>query len=510
MAAYSDFRAKLEQRIRALGVSPEGEAWLEKALYPPGDQTSVSIPDSTWVPRMRIDSRPLTTISAHTTLPSGAAWDCLILAPPGDVTAAVIMTAPAGTNWSSTTAPANRSVRILSNLPSSLGSGVIKTYECGVRVAAGTSTANQRTSVSSPMRVQKFRSTYRGITLHNTSSSLYNGGTLLAAQFAPGDCDEHLGFATRDAVLRFFVEKVFDVPLTDDAITQMCPGAVATEARNGTFLPLRLLGPVQPFVREAPSIGQILYTDNLQAETTVAVSNAGTLASAKSFPVGFSSWSGAGTFYPWWVGELAAISGKIDDTGFDNTAFGIISLRGVPYEASFSLQCYVGLEAVLDTESPFRSIMMSPPQYDPRAVQAYYDIVTSMPFAYPASYNAFGLLLPALASAVKAIAPTVMPVIKSVASAVLPGVGAQLADMAGKAIGGTKAGPIAQAGASHFMSGLASRAPDRASYVPAREIVVAQAAPQVVTRVIRSRGKSRVKTQVVVQKRRQRRRPRRN
>lgn len=424
----SEFKSKLTAQIRALGVSPQGETWLKKALYPPGEETLVSIPDSTWLPRMRIDSRPVMTFGPHASLPLDASWDAIVIAPPGDVTAAILVTAPAGTNFASSTAPANFGVRHLSNLPSSLGAGIQKTYEVGIRTSAGASSVAQRTAVSSPMRVQQFRSTYRGITIHNTSSSLYNGGTLLAAQFAPASCDENLGFTTRDAVVRFFNQKVYDIPLTDDAIAQMCPGAMATEAKDGTFLPLRLLGPVQTFTKEVPSVGMALYPDNNGNVTTIANGNSGgTVASANSMPSGFVAWAGVSPIVPFWINSLSALTGKIDDTNFDNVAVGVVTLRGLPYQASFSLQAYVGLECILDTESPFRSLMTSAPTYDARALQAYYDIVTTMPFSYPAAFNSLGALIPFLSRAMttlgpmfKTVAPHALSALKSLAPQIAP------------------------------------------------------------------------------------------
>lgn len=412
----SEFAGKIAQQVKALGVSPQGERFLMKALYPPGTETQVSIPDSAWHPTMRIDSRPVLSFGVGAGAVVDASWDACIVVPPGDVTAAIIITAPAGTDFSSPTAPANSSVRSLSCLPSSLGAGILKAYSASTRASTGAATEASRNARSNPMSVSSFRTTYRGVTLHNTSSSLYNGGTLIAAQFATGSVDESLGVWSRDSLSMYTQNKLYNVPLTDDALTQMCPGAQAVDAKEGVFMPMRLLGPYQHFVSEPSAIGAVIQQNSTSAlaETITAQNNAGTLSSSTSVPSSFiPSYLGGGTpattAAPWWVSTLYTTTGRIDDTNYDNVAVGVILLRNLPYQASFSLQAYVGIEAILDTASAFRSLTMATATYDPKAIQAYYDIVSSMPFTYPASYNAIGALLPFISRAISAVVPHAAP-----------------------------------------------------------------------------------------------------
>nr|WPR18113.1 MAG: peptidase A21 family protein [Owegonang virus 4] len=412
----SDYSSKIAAQVRALGVSPQGERFLMKALYPPGTETQVSIPDTSWHPTMRIDSRPVLTFGVGPGAVVDAPWDACILAVPGDVTAAIVITAPAGTDFSSSTAPANFSVRVLSNLPSSLGGALNKPYYVSSRSAvSGASSEVIRNGRSNPMAVSAFRTTYRGVTLHNTSSSLYNGGTLIAAQFAAGAVDDVVASFTRDGIPCYAMASLVNVPLTDDGLTQMCPGAQSSEARDGCFLPLRLLGPTQRFVSEAPALGATAYQSSPSAssETITNQNNAATLLSSTSVPrlllTSYLGGGGSTTGTAFWAGALSTLPGKIDDTGFDNVATGIIMLRNLPYQASFSLQAYVGLEAILDTTSPFRSLTMATAAYDPRAISAYFDIVAGMPFAYPASYNSFASILPFISRALTLVKPYVAP-----------------------------------------------------------------------------------------------------
>lgn len=386
-----------------------------KALYPPGTETQVSIPDSAWHPTMRLDSRPVLSFGVGAGAVVDAPWDCMVLIPPGDVTAAIVVSAPAGTDFSSTTAPANHAVRVLSNLPSTITAGINRTYYCSSRTSVGASSEVVRYGKANPMGVSAFRTTYRGATLHNTSSALYNGGTLVAGQFAAGSMDSAVNFTTRDAQTLFGMAKSVNLPLTDDALTQMCPGAQAVDAKEGVFLPIRLVGPTQLFHSEESSVGSFVQQINQSSTATVicAQDNAGTNITSTSIPSWLNATRLGGgavpTSFAFWVPTLNALSGKVDDTSFDNAAYGIVFLRNLPYQASFSLQCYVGIEAVLDETSPFRSLTMATASYDPRAVQAYYDIVAGMPFSYPASYNSLASILPYISSAIAALKPVVAP-----------------------------------------------------------------------------------------------------
>lgn len=412
----SEFASKIAAQVKSLGVSPQGEKFLMKALYPPGVETQVSIPDSSWHPTMRLDSRPALSFGVGAGAVVDASWDAMVLAVPGDVTAAIVVTAPAGTEFFASTAPANFSVKLLSNLPSTITASTTRKYWAASRTSAGASTEVSRTSVPNPMGVSSFRSTYRGFTLHNTSSALYDGGTLIAGQFAAASTDQALQLFTRNAVSMYAMRRAFTLPLDDGALTQMCPGAQAVDAKEGIFMPLRLLGPVQEFVSEPSVIGcaSVQNTATSVQETVVAGNVAATEVSNTSAPcVLDANGTGGGNISsfgnPFWYSTMQGLAGKVDDTNFDNVAFGIVFLRNLPYQASFSLQAYVGIEAILDNSSAFRSLTMATAAYDPRAMQTYYDIVASMPFSYPASYNSLGAVLPYISRALTALRPVVGP-----------------------------------------------------------------------------------------------------
>lgn len=436
-----------------------------KSLYPPGDQTMIAVPDSAWHPTMRQDSRPSLSFSAHATLPANATWDCMVVMIPGDVTAAYVISAPSGTDFTSATPPANSSTQILSTLPTGVGSALLKNYCLQDRAAAnGSVTGRELKACANPLRVQGFRTTYRGYTMHNTSSSLYDGGSLLAAQFACTSKDTNISFCIRDGVSRLGMDHRYSVPLTEDAITGMCPGAQIGNAKDGFFMPIRLMGPEQQFACEQPAIGRCLVpattptvgpasgyvaTTIAQHISLSATPNTAYGWSAPSMP-GWISYYGAvnsenGEGYePWWCRHARELSGKIDDTAFDNCAHGVCIMRGLPYQASFTLQAYVGIEAVLDTSSPFRSMAQATARLDRAAMEAYYAIAASMPFVYPANYNSLALLMPFLSRAVSALAPH----IKSLLPRVVPFLGNALDLGSAKLSAKTAALAVESAGAA--------------------------------------------------------------
>lgn len=396
----SDFSTKLEQQIRSLGVSPQGEHFLMKALYPPGLGTQVSIPDSSWHPTMRFDARPSMSAIAPVGLAT-ATWDCLIICPPGDVTGAYVVSASAGTDFRSATAPAHWTASRLT-LPPAGASPILRTYYCVDRILAGTATANTRYGYCNPLGITSFRTTYRGVTCHNVSSELYNGGTLVCGQVAVNSQEpEGWTAAPRNAVAAVFTPVIANVPMDETGITSMCPGAQMTEARDGFFMPLRLLGPTQSFCEESGSLNRVNQSAGAgYAQSCISAGN-GTLPSSATLPAGYFPSAGNSDVFPWWSVYLQTINGSYDDTQFDQCATGVAIFRGLPPQASLSIQMHVGIEAVVDVTSPFRTLAAATATYDPKAMLAYYEIVSGMPFSYPASYNSLATLLPYLSAAVQ-------------------------------------------------------------------------------------------------------------
>jgi len=127
---------------------------------------------------------------------------------------------------------------------------------------------------------------------------------------------------------------------------------------------------------------------------------------------------GSAATRPWWLTIQVGDAQYIDDLAFGGLSTGVILCRNMPQQAAFQLTVYAGIEIVTTVDSPVRSMVRAPELPDPRAIQAYYEILAGLPRAYPASYNAVGAILPLLANAVRAAIPHIVTYAPRVLSAV--------------------------------------------------------------------------------------------
>jgi hypothetical protein len=441
-------KAELQRAVARAGVAPSSREFLLKALYPPGEQTKVAIPDSTWRPSGRFDFRPSVTI----TKPSGqttGTWDCLIVVPPGDVTGAIVATAQSGDDdtFTSFSPPAEYDAYQVPLVPKGLGvtERTIDLYRLenlSVPPYAVTGTHLTGNSRLNPLELEAFRSTYRGATVHMTSSKLNDGGSIVTGQYDTEYFQDHSFLTQYNRPLAggtpsngIALPARAEIPLSSTAVTEMCPGAQVSEARDGAYLPLRLLGPEQPFVQTKQAFGRtrtyrdgavVSYVDHtVTAAAPTGNNSQANIGAFAEFNVAY------GQSAPWW--QYVAASREtadsnptyVDDTGYDNVATGVIIVKGLSIESSLTLQLFVGLECILREQSPVRSFASAAAELDPFAMDFYYKIVNSMPFAYPASANSLGAIFPLIAS-------KAMMVAKSLAPHVLPAVGSLLSQGAAR------------------------------------------------------------------------------
>lgn len=211
------------------------------------------------------------------------------------------------------------------------------------------------------------------------------------------------------------------VPLVEDEITSSSPYAVVSAAKDGVFVPHRMMGPTFDFVRTLPSNNRVYQDAGFNTFTIDnTTSNAQHIGVFPRFTTGSGTYSGS---LPWWAATVWGTAARPDDTGFDCVTTGVSIFRGLNPEATITVIAHVGMECILRVESPFRTLAGEPDEPDPRALSAYFEIAARMPHAYPASYNALGLVLPAIAAAVRAIAPHLPKVwegVKAVAPIAIP------------------------------------------------------------------------------------------
>lgn len=449
-ASSLDFNRLLEGK----GLSADATHWLQKALHPAGaSPVAVCIPDETRVPTVGMDFRPATVIKPPAGLTATDLWDVLIWSPPGDANAAFIVTAIAGTNFNTATTATVPSLTCrtlasqdpVTNSAYSLG----KIFDTSTAGGAAVSILTASSSIPASLPVA-FRTAYKSLTASLTASSLNNQGTVFATQFAREMHDTGSIALQADSLGFYRAAAAYEVsiPFDEATLNLISPTTETRPAKEGCYMPLRLNGPVQPFQTVKSWANRTCdntYGNGVTSSVATAlygtlnVVNTGTFAApvrvwqcpsipCLPFPlVTYDGGADSALPYAGFIGSpsltgydargLIANTASFD-TGYDNTAHGVILFRGLSSQASVTLQCYVGLEVIPSTSSPIRAFVRTPCPPDSRAIGLYYDIANSMPSSYPSRYNSVGALLPYLVEAAKVVLPHLPAVIGWVADRV--------------------------------------------------------------------------------------------
>lgn len=425
----SEALSELQRR----GVSGPAANWVVRALHPPADHLPpVHVPDDSFRPGVAITYRPSHTVSAPPGLADGESWDLCVVTLPGDVNAAYFLAGPSGTDFSVDTGDGpGRMLGVLTNVSSTL---------TGTASAVTTGGNVQLYSTYGPSTgIYAFRHTFCSITAYMTASSLYDGGTVTAAQLT-APLLEGNGVLRQAASPTYFPIaslRSFEVPLTETEMLAMVPGTRVAPSKEGVYMPLRLHGPTQPFARRSATMSSIYTSVGLNPHFVVGVDKqdvsptvpetAGSVASLLAYRdeggVGWPKWFSALTMYG--ASGLTPCISSSQDTGFDSVNSSVMIFRGLHPLATITLKMYVGLECIPLPSSPLRSMVAVPPPPSPAALDIYYRIVQSMPPVYPSRDNGLGLLVPKLLSALRFLLPIVAPHVvaaaKDVVGAVVSG-----------------------------------------------------------------------------------------
>lgn len=391
-------------------ITGESARWLEKAFHPPFNVERVAIPDESFRPGVRLDLRPSAVISA----PPGSTtpWDLCIVTLPGDVNGAVWCAAPAGFDFTGPSTPAC----VLGILPLQDRDGSpddefnISKYPTSDGGPRGTVPV-RRSNVSS--RPFSFRTTYRSITAHLTASSLNNQGTVTACQVdADWNRGPGLSAISRISAVYTCIPAQTSLPLAESEITAGVPGSAVHEARDGTYMPLRLIGPSQPFVTRGCAYDRTQFGTETSLEYVDFTSHEPLPPTLPHTPQVEAS--GRVDPNPWptvqnWILEAYAQESVVDDTNFDRCASSVQIFRGLSPDASVTIRMFCGLEMTIMPTSPFKGFVCEPAPPDQTAINLYYTMVNQMRTVYPAHYNGLSMLVPLLTSAASYLAPKLLP-----------------------------------------------------------------------------------------------------
>jgi hypothetical protein len=398
-------RSSILSRLSGYGLSSEGRDFVMKALNPAEAGVSPGIPDSSACPVLR----PEYTVqySIPTPVVSTSTWDCLILIPPGDVNAVIYAYGPSGTDFSASTVPPGGGIGTVPLQPSIdvAGSTTWNTF-----VPIGLTNLSLRVPNSGALA---FRHTYKSVTAELIAAAVNDQGDVYAAQYSPdqfSQCSQALLATSTVTGNQLVVGRTcVRVPFTEADLTLSSRAPYVGKAKDGVYMPLHLTGPTQAYATGAPvasgysSTGSIFpyQPGSVQLPQAMYFSNVDT-GDYTNFPF-INNWTVEG--FPQY------------DTGYDNTAIGVVIFRGIAassgggFGSTIMLKICDGQEVCPKPTQFNRVFLKDPMRYEPLALQAYYAVMCSVGHAYPAKYNLFGLLGPMILRAMSILGPMVAPYI---------------------------------------------------------------------------------------------------
>lgn len=400
----TDKLSGIRRAIADAGIDDEAGDWLTKALHPPSHMRDVAIPDDTFRPSIRLDLRPSVTISN----PAGEAspWDLCVITTPGDAVGARWCIGPAGTDFRTVS---SGDVGVTIGFLPLQSSGPDRSFQgYSVPYSGGATTLTPFRAQSLSSAPWAFRTTYRSSTIEMVSSTLVNGGNVTAAQF-DNDWEHEPGFTVmaRPGGPTTAVGSATTLPLSEGDITLQAPSSFVGMAKDGVYIPHRLMGPQQSFVTTHNRDSSDFYPDGSSFRYFIAAPVSGTIR----LPSQPRIIADASSDYPTvvrWIDDLTTLC-DVDDTNYDRCTSSVTIFRGLDPTSSLNLRMYVGLELVPTAQSPMRVFVRPPLPPDQKAMLLYYHLASSMRTVYPASYNQFSLLLPILTKAIRSLGTYIAP-----------------------------------------------------------------------------------------------------
>lgn len=412
-------RATLEARLSSLGLSKSGTEAVLKALHPAGEFISPGWPDGSTEYVVRPEYRSTAVLTG----PVGAStWDLLLFMPPGNHCGVMWAMGQSPVDFNSTIPPVDALVGFIpiQEAESTVGTNfpVRSVFNPGSVLNIG--------PVYLRSRPHSFRHIYSGVTVSMSASAVADQGSVFATQVG-----------TTPRRMPTFVDNVTDVngtyiprqhygynvPFSEGRLVQVSPNPYVGDARAGVYLPLRAVGPVNDFA--TGDINALVYAGNPVTPYfwAPAIDPGGAII-CQQFPCIAANY--VDELIPWPIqllhGKSTYAGQRCFDTGLDSWSCGIVIFRNLAgptggFNASLTIKLYQGHEVIPRVDSPDRTFVKEPIPMDAASVAAYYAIARELPDAYPASFNALGALLPAIARVASAIWPVLAPMIPTLASA---------------------------------------------------------------------------------------------
>jgi hypothetical protein len=337
------------------GTTQDGKCWAAKALHPSDvDVTIDGVPDEYTCPTFMQNYNTMARINANTT--AVGTWTGNILILPHPIFFASYSTIDNTGPYSS----------VIIN--SQLGSSV-----------PNTAALNWLGSISA------WRLAYAGVTILQDGASLNDQGTIAACQFTLPSQTFNASILTTgvtNALTHIRDYSSATIPAFNSIVNM--PLTYVGKSKEGVYMPLKLtpealrwknmndlnvLGPdMTNFVTNGPVIGQALPTT----------------ANTNTFP-----------FYGLNAASVNSVTGVVTGTPtpcLDGDNVGIVSFQNMAVSSTLSLYFRYGYEYKVNPGSQFSGLQTISPQWDPVALNAYFNVSRQLKDGYPSDFNSLGKL----------------------------------------------------------------------------------------------------------------------
>jgi hypothetical protein len=250
----------------------------------------------------------------------------------------------------------------------------------------------------------QWRSVYSGVTVDLEAAAINDAGTVFAGRYGNKAGDSNPGITDAQGNIAMVDAKSFDLLKDENELWQKVPGAYEAPARNGSYITIPFIDPVQLW--RSQELGTIVSeasppTFGYQTHKPIMLASQGNTA-GNAFVVDAVDQS-TGIPDPT-KANLLTISGT------DAMQTGIMMYRRLYPNASLRVRTRLGLEAVPSAESPWQPFTDQVSDLDELAVRRATQVQRKLATAYPASYNSLSSIWNAIKGALKTISPILGPV----------------------------------------------------------------------------------------------------
>lgn len=359
------------------GMTSAGEAWALKAVHPCGEEATgvLGIPDHVSVPVVTPEFRTNFIIPSIGTAATATDDVDLLVLPFADLPV-IYRRYKSGsqpdinTKWDAIwNATLTTSAQLVSD--------AIVDNSSPTKTPVGFTTPVRSSNLDSVYGYG--RVTHKGVTIHLDAPALSDQGRIIAGQMALPFNAEHALLTARgwrenqggivgvEGIGDYY--SLDNVPLEENCLVQASPGAVAWEARQGVYVPLRFRDPVHNF---SPSgSAAILAATRAGGKTHALMLNESMVG-----PTGTTG------------GAYVNIAPKM----LLNCQTAVVLIRGISPSANIHAKVITGLESLVETCSSVSPYQRISPVLDVEAINWVTRMGQELPQGFPASYNDFGFL----------------------------------------------------------------------------------------------------------------------